>query len=87
MKVESRWDLLKRAYLLPYNLPYLNLFVQIVDTKLLTKFENDLGALKIGVKKPYWWKQFVQTWNYCASSPVQHTYNISSVIFTYSCPA
>lgn len=78
---------LKQVYLLPFNRPRLNLLVHIIDTKLLMKFINDFEAFKTGVDKPYWWKQFVITWNDCASCLVRHIYDTNSVIFTCPCSA
>lgn len=60
MKVESHWSMLKRQYLLPYNIPRVDLLVHILTSSLMVKFEHDYEAMKLGRKKPFRWASFVR---------------------------
>lgn len=45
IKFESHWSVLKRLYFLPYNRPLLDLFVHILATLVMTKYQHDYTAM------------------------------------------
>lgn len=87
MLVEAHWSVLKRLYIFSFNRPRLDLLVHIICSKVLRKYLDEYKALRSGVKKPWWWKEFVKTWKICSNSRINGTYVTDKCNFTCSCPA
>lgn len=87
MLVGAHWSFLKRLYIFSFNIPRIDLLIQIMCSKVIRKYWNEYKALLEGSKKPWWWKEFVKTWLKIGNTPIYWTYDTNNFNFTCSCPA
>lgn len=59
VRVEAHRFVIKRLYLLAFNLPRLDFLAHILNPQIMLKFRGDYSCLLDGSKNPSWWKAFV----------------------------
>lgn len=57
-----------------HNRPRIDYIVNLMDTKLMPKFREDLQQFRDGVRLPTWWKYFMREWKKFQGTKVQGTY-------------
>lgn len=85
--VKGHWSVLKWLYLLPYNRPRAKFLSYVNDFKLITKFSGAFEQLRLKLKKPSWWKQFVRSRKQCQPAASQCSYHTDEAMFFCTYPA
>lgn len=62
VKAGAHWPVFKRCFILQFNLFWINFFLHMSFTRLLTKILRDFEALRPGLRRPLWWKRSVRSW-------------------------
>lgn len=87
MKAEAHWSVLKQYILLHYDRPRVNLLVETIAFRSMLEIYNESKPIRIGAKKPSWWRQFSQIRNaYSSKKSTGVPYLSYQELFTCNCP-